>query len=132
MTDLTANEIEPDALVDKATGWAKALVRRAEAIEGEGRDRAIRAAARWANVTPNTVWSLLYRKPREIGASAFFRLKAAHLKHIESVEAKVAENYIALRALPPSPSRDRLVADMAEFLGIAPGETPRSAAERAD
>lgn len=130
MTDLTASEIEPSALVQRATKWALALVQRAEHLGAGGRDRAIHTAARWANVTPNTIWSLLYRKPQEVGASTYFRLRAAYRTHIESVEAKVAENYIALKALPPSPSRDRLVADMAQFLGIAPGEEARTAAER--
>lgn len=121
MSDLTANEIQPEMVVEKATRWAVALVKRAEHLGVDGRDNAIRTAARWANVTPNAIWTLLYRKPREVGASTFLRLKAAHRKHIESVEAKVAENYIALKALPPTPSRDRLVADMAEFLGIEAG-----------
>lgn len=131
MTDATAIETDPDKLVDKAAAWAMALWKRA-AMQGEKQDRAMHTAARWADVPPTTFWNLRYRRPREIGVSIFNRLQAAHHKHVESVEGKLAENLIALRALPSTPDRERLAADLEKFLGIAQGEESRAPSERTD
>ena len=129
MTDLSAIETDPDKLVDEAAGWAMALWKRAAQLFGLMQDTAMHTAANWADVPPTTFWKLRYRRPHELGVSTYNRIKAAHERHVASVEAKSAENLIALRALPSTPSRDRLVAQLEEYLGIAPGETPRPAAE---
>lgn len=129
MTDLSAIETDPEKLVDEAAGWAMALWKRAAQLYGHKQDTAMHTAANWASVPPTTLWKLRYRKPRDLGISTYNRIKAAHQKHVESVEAKSAENLIALRALPASPSRDRLVAQLEEFLGIAPIAEVRPPAE---
>lgn len=130
MTDLSANEFEPETLVSRAKVWAMALWKRAEDLYGDGKDNAMHTAARWAGVSPNLLWRLRYRPPAGIDASPYLKLMAAHERLINSVEAKSAENLIALRALPSNPSRDRLVAQLEEFLGIAPGEEARAPSER--
>jgi hypothetical protein len=132
LTDLTANEFEPETLVERAKVWAMALWKRAEDLHGSGRDNAMHTAARWAGVSPSLLWRLRYRPPAGIDASPYFKLMAAHERLIISVEAKSAENLIALRALPSSPSRDRLVAELEEFLGIAARQEARPASEPAD
>lgn len=132
LTDLTANEFEPEALVDRAKVWAMALWKRAEDLYGDGRDNAMHTAARWAGVSPSLLWRLRYRPPAGIDASPYFKLMAAHERLINSVEAKSAENLIALRALPSTPSRDRLVAELEEFLGVAARQEARPASQPAD
>lgn len=116
MTDATAYETDPSKLVDKAAGWAMALWRRAERESDDGKERAMHRAATWAKVSPGTLWKLRYRKPSEIGVSIYFKLEAAHARLITSVEARVAANLEELRQLPATPSRERLVAGMEEYL----------------
>lgn len=129
MTDLSAIETDADKLVDEAAGWAMALWKRAAQQYGHKQDTAMHTAANWAGVPPTTFWKLRYRRPRDLGISTYNRIKAAHHRHVASVEGKLAENLIALRALPPTPDRDRLAADLEKFLGIASGEEVRTPAE---
>ena len=121
MTDATAYETDPTKLVDKATGWALALWRRAELDHGDGKERAMHTAANWADVPPHTFWKLKYRRPDEIGASIYFKLYAAYQRRIASVEARVAANLQELRELPATPARERLVAGMEEYLRTSEG-----------
>lgn len=130
MTDLSAIETDPDKLVEEAAGWALALWKRAAQLYGHKQETAMHTAANWAGVPPTTFWKLRYRRPRELGVSTYNRIKVAHDQHVKSVEGKIAENLLALRALPATPDRQRLVADLEKYLGIAPGETPRATAER--
>lgn len=122
MTDATAFETDPDKLVDEARGYALGLWRHVHRGLGDTQENAMHEAARLAKVTPNTIWKLRYRRPREIGASIYFKLKAAHARHVQSVEARVADNLAALRSLPATPANRRLVASMEEFLGHSEGE----------
>jgi hypothetical protein len=137
VTDISAVEIDPDKLVAQAARWATALWRRAEA-DGGGKERAMFTAANWAKVSPNTFWKLKYRPPRDLGVSIYFRLQAAHERHVSSVEAQIAANLEELRALPATAARERLMAQMEEFLGASqsPENEDQSAhwggADRAD
>lgn len=130
MTDISSIETDREKLIDDATAWGNALWNRAARLYGQKKDTAMHTAANWAGVTPTMLWKLRYRRPRGLDVSIYNRLKLAHERHVASVEGKLAENLMALRALPATPDRDRLVADMEKFLGIAPGETPRTPAER--
>lgn len=132
MTDLSAIETDREKLIDDATEWGNALWDRATKLYGQKKDAAMHTAANWAGIAPTMLWKLRYRRPRGVEVSIYNRLKAAHHRHVESVEGKLAENLLELRALPATPDRERLAADLEKFLGIAPGETPRAAAERAD
>lgn len=131
MTDLCANDLEPETLVNRAKEWAIALWERAEGLEGLGSQNAMHTAARWAGVTPGLLWRLRYRTPSTIDASPFLKLQNTYDRLISSVEGKSAENLIALKALPPTPSRARLIAELEEFLGIAPSKKARPASKRA-
>lgn len=129
MTDMSAIETDPEKLVDEAAGWAMALWKRAAQLYGHKQDTAMHTAANWADVPPTTFWKLRYRKPRELGISTYNRIKLAHQRHVASVEGKIAENLLALRALPATPDRERLAADLEKFLGIASGEEVRPPTE---
>lgn len=122
LTDATAFETDPDKLVDEASGWAIGLWRLAHRGLGDTQEAAMHKAARLAEVSPNTIWKLRYRRPRDIAASVYFKLKAAHARHVESVEGQIAANLEILRTLPANSSRARLVASMAEFLGDQAGD----------
>jgi hypothetical protein len=121
VTDVASFETDPDKLLRDAKTWANALWRKAR-LTAPKDDLAMRKAAHWAKVTPNTLWKLRYRPPRDIGVSIYNRLRVAYDEHVESVEGQVAENLAALKALPSTPSRERLVAQMEEFLGTSQGE----------
>jgi hypothetical protein len=68
-------------------------------------------------VSPGTVWSFRYRPPKKLDVTAYFSIRAAYERHVASVEATLAQNLVVLRSLPATASRDRLVAQMEEFLG---------------
>lgn len=121
VTDISAYETDPTKLVEEAKAWALALWRRADR-DDRNQQRAMHRAADWADVTPNTLWKLKYRPPRDLSVSVYNRLRRAYVERIESVEGKVAENLAALRELPTTPHRARLVAQMEEFLGASEGE----------
>src|SRR5690606_38033140 len=104
---------------------------RAEGLESMGSENARHTAARWAGVTPGLLWSLRYRPPTSIDASPYLKLQNTYDRLIRSVEGKSAENLIALKALPPTPSRARLIAELEEFLGIAPVKKARPSSKRA-
>jgi hypothetical protein len=129
MTDFCANDLEPEVLVSKATVWGNALWKRAEDLEGMGSENAMHTAARWAGITPGLLWRLRYRKPTTIDASPYLKLKTTYDRLINSVEGKSAENLIALKALPPTPARSRLIAQLEEFLGIETSQETRTPAE---
>lgn len=130
VTDATAFETDPKKLVGEAATWSGALWKRAHQIAAN-RERAMHQAANWAGVTPNTIWQLRYRPPKSIDVSVYFKLKTAFVRHVDSVEGKIAENLQVLRALPETPARARLVAQMEEFLRNSESEETRAIAERA-
>lgn len=59
------------ACVDDAAGWTDALVGFARK---RGEDDPIAAVARQGRVSRHAVWSLLYRKPKRIGAEIYLAL----------------------------------------------------------
>ncbi len=134
VTDATAAfETDPDKLVGEASGWAKGLWRRVHLRLGTTKEDAMHEAARLAGVSPNTIWKLRYRRPRDIAASVYFKLKAAHSRHVESVEGQIAANLEILRTLPATPSRQRLVVELAQYLRDQEGdEVGASAHDPAD
>lgn len=107
MTDMTA--------VDEAASWAELLVKREHRGPGDTIDAARLRAARKHKVPEQTLWSLRYRKPKEIAGSAYRALMRAYDAETQSMEAKIAENLKLLEALPPGAARDRLVAQLARF-----------------
>lgn len=131
MFDASAIETEPDKLVAEARGWALALWNKVYRGLGDTQESAMHTAARLAKVPPSTIWGMRYRPPRTIDVSVYFKLKAAYVRHVESVEADIAQNLESLRALPASAARDRLVAQMEEYLRTAESPAARSPSERA-
>ena len=122
MTDISAIETDPVKLLDDARNWAKELCKAAERQTDAKADAVLHTASRWAGVTPSLIWKLKYRPPKKVDVSVYNRLKLAHARYVKSPEATIAENLAALKALPSTPARDRLLAGMEEYLRTAQGE----------
>lgn len=115
MTDMTA--------VDEAASWADLIVRREHRGPGDTLDAARMRAARKHRLPEQTLWSLRYRKPKDLSASIYRALYRAYVAETQSMEAKIAENIKLLEALPASPARDRMVAQLARFQADSANET---------
>lgn len=122
MFDAGAIELPPEKRIEQARIWALALWDRLAQAPGENQETAMHRAARLAKVSAYTVWSFRYRMPKKLDVSAYFSIKAAYERHVASLEAGLAENLIVLRSLPSDPRRDRLVAQMEEFLRDQEGD----------
>lgn len=81
---LRAREMS-NVFVTDAASWAEYLVRR-EYREWGDMDDSIDSAARKAGVDRGVIWKLRYRRPRDLMASAYFKLKAAYEAECERVE----------------------------------------------
>ena len=132
MFDAGAIDLAPEKRIDQARDWALALWDRVAAYPGENQESAMHRAARMAKVSASMIWSFRYRMPKKLDVAAYFSIKAAYERHVASVEASLADNLLVLRSLPSNPSRDRLVAQMEEFLGNQEGGEGRVAEAEAD
>jgi hypothetical protein len=129
--DASAINIAPERRIEQARDWALALWDKITSLPGENKESAMHRAARLARVPAGMIWSFRYRMPKKLDVAAYFSIKAAFERHA-SVEASLAENLVVLRSLPADPHRDRLVAQMAEFLRHSEGDAGRAASAEAD
>jgi len=74
---LRENQMSSAALVEEAAHWAKAIVDREARCPGDLRNAMSRVARR-NGLSVNLLWSLRYRKPKDILASAYFSLRSAY------------------------------------------------------
>lgn len=119
------DDLAPERRIEQARTWALALWDRVAALPGENQESAMHRAARLAKVSASMIWAFRYRMPKKLDVAAYFSIKAAYERHVASVEASLADNLLVLRALPSNPARDRLVAQMEEFLGHQEGDEGR-------
>ncbi|KQU96470.1 hypothetical protein [Devosia sp. Root105] len=132
MFDAGAIDLAPEQRIEQAKKWALALWDRLAAMPGENQESAMHRAARLAKVSASMIWSFRYRMPKKLDVAAYFSIKAAYERHVASVEASLADNLLILRSLPSNPGRDRLVAQMEEFLRDQEGQEGRIAATETD
>jgi hypothetical protein len=116
-----AGSIDPDAnqLVDDAARWSKALWSKTHAGMGDTQEAAMFRAAERYGVEPGTFWALRYRKPKDILASIYFKLKAAYEAECKRQEAMLAHQLEITKALPITPARQRLIDEAEAVLGRA-------------
>lgn len=114
MTDLS--------VVDEAATWADLLVRREHRGPGDTIDAARARAARKHKLPEQVLWALRYRKPKRIWADLYKALEAAVEAETQTMEARIAENLKLLEAMPASPARDRMVAQLARFQADSPNQ----------
>jgi hypothetical protein len=88
MSDATITDA--DELVAEARGWSAALLARVYTGPGDTLEAAMHRAERKYGVPAQAFWSLRYRKPKDILASVYLRLKAAYEHEVARQEAKLA------------------------------------------
>jgi len=97
-----------EVLVDEAAGWARSLTHKEQRGPGDLENAWRRLEARYG-VPVSTFWSLRYRRPKNILASLYFRLRGAYeaecarqvrkLEHELAVtKAKAGADHAAVRA----------------------------------
>lgn len=86
------------AYVDQAAEWAKALTRAESRGPGDLENAWRRLEARYG-VSPNTFWSLRYRRPKDIAVSVFVRLRAAYQAECERQMRRLKHELEITRAI---------------------------------
>lgn len=67
--------------VAEAAKWAEDLTKKAEQTHGS-KEAALEAVARNTGVNHSTLWSLRYRKPKDIAVSIYMKLKGAYEREL--------------------------------------------------
>lgn len=111
MTDATS-------LVDDAVRWSGALWNKTHSGMGDTQEAAMYRAAERYGVEPGTFWALRYRKPKDILASVYFKLKAAYENECERQEARLRHELELVKALPSTTARESLIAEAETALGV--------------
>lgn len=111
------------SVVDEAASWAELLLKREHRGPGDTIDAARARVARKHKLPEQALWSLRYRKPKDIAGSIYRSLYRAYLAETQTMEAKIAENLKLIEALPAGAARDRMVAQLARFQAAGADET---------
>lgn len=74
-------------------------------------------------VPQQTLWALRYRKPKDVLASIYLKLKAAYEAECGRQEARLRHELELVKALPTTPARAALVADAEAALGNSESRT---------
>ena len=111
------------SVVDEAASWAELLLKREHRGPGDTIDAARARVARKHKLPEQALWSLRYRKPKDIAGSIYRSLYRAYLAETQTMEAKIAENLKLIEALPAGAARDRMVAQLARFQAAGTDET---------
>ena len=131
--DVSAIETEPDKIVARASRWAEALWNKVYLGLGDTQEAAMHRAEQRYGVPAQTFWALRYRKPKDLAASVYMRLMLAYEAECDRQEAKLAHELAIAKALPPTESRQALIAETEALLGPGdePGEVATTAADLA-
>lgn len=121
MTDLS--------VVDDAANWADLLVRREHRGPGDTIDAARLRAARKHHVPERTLWALRYRRPKDLLASVYLKIKLAYEAECERQEARLRHELEITKALPATPARLALIAETETLLAALAGASEGRATE---
>ena len=121
MTDLS--------VVDDAVNWADLLVRREHRGPGDTIDAARLRAARKHHVPERTLWALRYRRPKDLLASVYLKIKLAYEAECERQEARLRHELEITKALPATPARLALIAETEALLAALAGASEGRATE---
>ncbi len=110
-----------DELVTQAKHWSSHLLSKVHQGPGDTVEAAMYRAEQRYGVPAQAFWALRYRKPKDILASVYLRLKAAYEQECDRQEARLRHELELVKALPATPARQALVAESEAALGIAPG-----------
>lgn len=108
---------DASAVVDDAAKWSGALWNKTYLGMGDTQEAAMYRAAQKYGVEPGTFWSLRYRRPKDILASVYLKLKAAYEQECERQEARLRHELELTKAvLGNAATSDQLVVETEEFL----------------
>lgn len=107
--------------VEDAALWADAILQRTYRGPGDTIEAASFRAEQKYGVPAYTFWSLRYRRPKDILASIYLRLKAAYDAECGRQEAKLRHDLELVRVLPRTADRQALIDTAETALGIVPG-----------
>lgn len=110
---------DADAVVSEASGWAGALLSRVYRGPGDTIEAAAHRAEQQYGVPAQTFWAQRYRRPKDMLASVYVRLKHAYEHECARQEAKLRHELEITKALTPTPARLALVRETEAVLGQA-------------
>lgn len=123
MTDVTA-----DMPVVQAKGWANALIRAAHRGPGDTTDAAIHRAANKHGLDPKMLWRLRYRTPKDMLASLYLKIKAAHEAECERQEARLRHEIEITKAVATSATALAAIREAEALLGASARKAERTPA----
>jgi len=106
-------KLKASDFVAEAAKWADDLTKAAEQTHGS-KEAAIEAVARKTGVNHSTLWSLRYRKPKDIAVSIYMKLKGAYERELMRQEGLLRHDNEIRRA--KMGNADSLVVETEAFL----------------
>jgi len=113
---------DASAVVDDAARWSGALWNKEYVGIGDTQEAAMYRASARHGIEPNVFWALRYRRPKDVLASVYFKLKAAYENECERQEARLRHELEMVKALERTPGRQALVDAAEAALGTAEGK----------
>ena len=114
---------DASAIVDDCARWSGALWSKAHAGLGDTQEAAMYRAANRYGIEPNVFWAPRYRKPKDVLASVYLKLKAAYENECERQEARLRHELELAKALQGSASLEAAISEAEATLGSQKGET---------
>ena len=105
--------------VDDAAKWADALMHRTYRGPGDTIEAARYRAEQRYGVPAQVFWALRYRRPKDILASVYLRLRAAYEAECEQQENRLRHELEIAKTLPTTPAREALIREAEAVLGSA-------------
>lgn len=105
------------SVVDEAATWADLLVKREHRGPGDTIDAARLRAAQKYRVPEQALWSLRYRRPKDIAGSIYRSLQRAVAAEIQSQEARLAHEIEITRTVTSSAAGLALIDEAEALLG---------------
>lgn len=128
MTDL-ASDMSP---ADQAAHWADSLIRKYHRGPGDTLDAAMHRVSVKHGIEHQTLWRLRYRRPKDLLASIYLKIRTAYETECDRQEAKLRHELEITKALPRSPAGDRLIAQTEAFLASLDQHATAETANRTD
>lgn len=114
---------EADAIVDDAARWAGGLLDRAYRGPGDTIEAATHRAEQKYGIPANIFWAMRYRRPKDVLASVYLKLKTAYEFECASQEARLRhELALTKEMLGDAATTNPVVAQAEAALGTAQGE----------
>lgn len=114
---------------DEAANWAESLIRKAHRGPGDTLEAAMHRVSRTHGIEHQTLWRLRYRRPKDLLASVYLKLKSAYEAECTRQEAKLRHELEITKTLPATPDRLALIAETEAFLGSLASQARRASTQ---